>query len=226
MKKLLIILLLVFTAQHLSAAEVDTMSTPPPAARYNAVKLGASVVSIWVPQVNFSYEQRRARRAWQATVGLGVPLGYNIDDTIRGTALGYALRLDGRFYPSREQKPVNIYVGGGLFYTWFKHPHSGDFYYPTQNFVEKYYYDEYLLMKHTFGAAVNGGFTASISNRFFIDLSAGLGLKLMYTSQRGRLDTGTRISSRGLNVHAVESRLGYEMSVATPVQLSVGYILR
>lgn len=220
-------MLAVLVIQSVSATEEDTVQAPPPAARYSAVKFGGTVISIFVPLAQVSYEQRGARHAWQGTLGLGLPQKYSIDDSIRGTGMAYALRLSGRFYPSPQLKPVNIYLGGELFYTWFKRPHSGEFYYPIDitTMVEKHYYDEYLLKKHIFGAVVQCGLMARLTGRFFLDLSAGLGIKLMHTGQEGRTDTQTLISARNYNVHAIESQLGYNISVATPVQLSVVYLL-
>ncbi len=227
MKNILTLLLAVFITQPASAGEEDTTHTPPPPVRYNAVKLGGTVISIFIPLAQVSYEQRRAKLAWQATIGFGLPQRFNVDDSIKGTAMAYSLRLGGRFYPSSQLKPVNAYLGGELFYTWFKRPHSGEFYYPIdQSLIVRHYYDEYLMKKHTFGAVVQGGLMARLTDRFFIDISAGLGLKLMYTSQQGRTDKYTSISSRNFNVHAIESRLEYELSVATPAQLSVVYLLR
>ncbi len=220
----LIYLLLLSTVFCASANATDTVRTARPNEPYNAVKLGATTVSVLIPVVQLGYEHRWNKYSWLAGTGFVLPKCYNIDNTIRGTATGFTLRFDGRLH-NYTPDHSGVYFGLGLFYNWFKYPHveyfgdSLDWELYTE---EK---DEYLLIKSTIGCALQFGGHHYICKRFDIDMSIGIGPKVMFTSQRGRTNPSEYAYFRHPNIHVIESRLGTEWAVALQAQVSVGYIL-
>lgn len=203
----------------------DTVRTARPNEPYNAVKLGATTVSVLIPMVQLAYEHRWSKYSWLAGTGFVLPKRYNIDNKLRGTATGFILRLEGRRH-NHTPDHSGVYFGLGLFYNWFKYPHVeyfGDSLdWAISHRGEK---DEYLLIKSTVGCVLQFGGHHYIGKRFDIDMSLAIGPKVMFTRQRGRTDPSEYAYFIHPNIHVIESRLGTQWSVAMQVQVSVGYIL-
>lgn len=220
----LIYLLLLSAIFCTSASATDTVRKARPNEPYNAIKLGATTVSVLIPMVQLGYEHRWNKYSWLAGTGFVLPRRYNIDNTLRGIATGFTLRFDGRLH-NYTPDHSGVYFGLGLFYNWFKYPHV-EYFGDSLDWATRYAgkKDEYLLIKSTVGCVLQFGGHHYIGKRFDIDMSIGLGPKVMFTKQRGRTDPSEYVWSRHPNIHMIESRLGTEWAVALQAQVSVGYI--
>lgn len=208
----------------LSAQAADTVRTARPNQPYNAVKLGITTVSVLIPTVQLGFEHRWNKLSWIAGTGFVVPKSYHIDNTIKGTALGYSFRVEGRVH-NHNPAHSGVYMGASIFYNWFQYPHVESFG-DSLDWATKYEgeRDEYLLIKTTIGGVVQVGGHHYIGKHFDIDMSFGLGPKLMFTKQRGRTDPTEYAYFRHPNIHVIESQLGTLWALALQGQVSVGYI--
>ena len=221
----LIYLLLLSTIVTCSAQAEDTVRTARPNEPYNAVKLGATTVSVLIPMVTMGFEHRWKNYSWLAGTGFVLPKRYNIDNTLRGTATGFTVRLDGRLH-NHTPDHSGVNYGVGLFYTWFKHPHTGHFAdSQTTMFDPRAEEDTYLLKKSTIGLVLQFGGHHYIGKHFDIEMSIGIGPKVMFTSQSGRTNPNSVYATIEPNIHDTESKLGTLWAVAIQGQISVGYIL-
>lgn len=220
----LIYLLLLFTVCCASARAADTVRTARPNEPYNAIKLGATTVSVLIPMVQIGYEHRWNKYSWLGGTGFVLPRRYNIDNTFKGMATGFILRLEGRRHNNTPDHS-GVYIGMGLFYNWFKYPHVESFGDSLDWELYTEEKDEYLLIKSTVGCVLQFGGHHYIGKRFDIDMSIGIGPKIMFTSQRGRTDPDEYAYFIHPNIHVIESRLGTVWAVALQAQVSVGYIL-
>ncbi|MCB0699755.1 MAG: hypothetical protein H6551_08905 [Chitinophagales bacterium] len=217
-------LLLLFVGTFYCTQAVDTLKTARPNESYNAIKLGATTVSVMIPMVQVGFEHRWNRYSWQTTIGSIIPKPYIVDDSIRGTTSGFSLRLDGRLH-NHNPSHSGLFIGVGLFYTWFKHPHAGRFA-DSQTALSdpRSDWDTYLLNKSTLGLVVQLGGHHYIGKHLDVELSVGVGPKVMFTSQIGRNDPNSEYASRHSNIHDIESQLGTVWAAAIQGQVSVGYI--
>lgn len=218
-------LLSLFLAISIKIFAVDTIKTARPNIPFNEIKLGFTTASVLIPEVRVTYEHRWKKFSWDAGIGTVVPKQYIIDDTIKGVGNGYSCFFDFRLHnhnPSRS----GVFVGIGMFYRWFKYPHTGLFadsqvtqFHPS---VEE---DRYLLKKTTVGVVLQFGGHHYIGKRLDVEMSIGIGPKLMFTDQDGRTNPNSVYANIEPNVHAVESELGTTWSAAIQPQISIGYIL-
>lgn len=225
MKHVYLLSLLVMLS--LSVRAGDTTRTGYTNEPYNALKIGATTISIFMlPTMQVGFEHRWQKFSWQATAGFIIPKHYSIDDTISGTALGYLLRVEGRIH---KHTPAHsgVYLGVSLFYDWFKYPYEGwlDASPGSQGF-DSSYHDDYLLLKHTVGCVVSFGGHHYIGKHLDIEMSAGLGPKVMFTSQQGCAAPDKRFISKEPNFYDIEGLLGTTWSIAIQGQLSVAYKLK
>lgn len=223
MKRIYLLLLFIIVIDNVMAS--DTMHTARPNTPYYAIKIGATTASVLIPMATLSIEHRWKKFSWLAGTGFVVPKRYNIDNSIKGTALGYTFRLEGRRH-NHTPDHSGVFFGLGLFYTSFKYPHVGYFSDTQRSYLyEKSIEDEYLLVKNTIGCVLQFGGHHYIGKRIDVEMLFGVGPKLMFTSQRGRTDPNQHYYTHHPNIHAMESQLGTVWSAALQAQVSVGYIL-
>lgn len=224
MKLYIIFILSIFFVLNTQAA--DTLHTSRRVEPYNTIKVGVTTISVLIPVLEFGFERRREKMSWQAGAGVVIPKSYVIDDSIRGTALGYSVKIDGRIY---RQDPAHssVFLWAGLFYNWFKYPHTG-YFSDTQTLIQynPETEDEYLMQKHTLGCILGFGWQKYIAKRFNIELSFGMGPKVMFTKQRGREDPLDHYYTIEPNIHAIESGLGTKWSLAMQAHFAVGYTIK
>lgn len=223
MKPLLILLFIITAAQHVFAQ--DTLTTTAKTEPFNAVRLGATTISVFIPVVQLGVERRWQRHSLVATAGVVVPKAYNLDNTLKGTGHGCSFRIDGRLH-SKAADHSGAYIGVGVFYNWFRYPHVEYF----GDSLDWEYFgegerDEFLLSKSTLGCVLQFGGQRYISKRFYIDLSLGIGPKVMFTTHEGRTSPSDYAFYRHYNVSITETRTGTQWAVAAQGQLSVAYIL-
>lgn len=219
----LLSLLVIFS---LSVRAGDTTRATYKNEPYDALKLGATTISTFLPTVQVGFEHRWQKFSWLAAAGFIIPKRYSIDDTINGTALGYLVRIEGRLH---RHTPAHsgVYLGVSLFYDWFKYPYSGSFEAPPNpNGIDSSYEDNYLLLKHTIGCVVSFGGHHYIGKHLDVDMSIGMGPKVMFTSQRGCAAPGNRFKSPEPNIYDMEGNLGTTWSIAIQGQVSVAYKLK
>lgn len=222
--KPIFILLLSISAIYKVKAQ-DTIRTARSDQPYNAVKLGFTTVSAFIPMVQLGVEHRWQKYSCLAGAGFVIPRRYNIDNTIKGIAQGYSLRVEGRchnYTPSHS----GLYLGAALFFTWFKYPRTGDFTDTSSgtpyNFIEN---DNYLLRKTIIGGIVKFGGHHYIGKHLDIDMSIGAGPKWVVTTQQGRTYPDSYEYIRHPDIYKIEGEVGTRVIPAIQAQISIAYLL-
>lgn len=195
--------------------------------RYVAVKWAVQSL-LWPGNfIQLGIEKRVGKYAGQLQMGLGMPYKYTIQDTVNnfdnsfsGTHRGFTVRAEIRKYRSPVQKyrNANFFWAIEAFYTKYDTPGSGLF--VDSGRTINPYYDEYLLQKSMYGAALKAGVQQRFWKHFMIEFYLGIGVKVKTVKQQGIYDI-TQIRD---NHHSFDGpTLGTEATLAAPLNFCIGY---
>lgn len=175
-------------------------------------------------------ERRWGQYSVQLQAGMVLPLvAYNIQDTIdnlplKGYVRWYTVRAEFRKY-ARTRGKAQLYIGGEVFANYFETP-CFDTYYNLDDTVKGAYKDAFVLNKKMFGIGAVAGFQRNVARNVLVGIHAGLGVKFRYTTAPHKLDKDARRDYRHGHVEAVSDKIGWTVTKALPLSISVAYVFR
>lgn len=152
---------------------------------YWALKwVASSFATPTLPHFRFAVEKRWNYTGINAQAGISMP-GLEVTNENTRTKTGCTARLEWRQYSIKTKKErISIYSGAEVFYYYSKGDAIDEFRPPNHDTTfdpstAKYYKDEYRYVRNVYGATYKFGFQLRINTHFLLELSTGLGFKIM-----------------------------------------------
>lgn len=173
-------------------------------------------------------EKRNGRRAMQLHLGMAIPTAYTLRDTIstyipvNGYTHAYTGRLEMRWYtlPVRNYY-TNRYVGAEISYTHYSSAINNVYADSIGSPVA--YYDEYLLIKDNFGAALTFGIQHRIWQRAILSFNFFAGIKIRSIAAPHKYRNTDRIDYRHALFSNYMEKVGVTVAPILGASFSLGY---
>lgn len=222
-----IFLLLCLFACIITHAQDSTKILP---AHYTALKLTITPVPdfsnvLLMPGI----EKRAGRKAIQLHLGIAIPKAYALRDTINnpipvtGNTYAYSARLEVRWYtnPVRNYY-TNKYVGIELSYTGYASVSRGR--YTDSLLGNRGYYDEFLLVKNNFGAALTFGIQHRIWQHAVVSFNFFAGIKIRSVTAPYKYRDTDEIDNRHALFMNYTEQVGTTIAPVLGASISLGYV--